>query len=114
MPDFMQRKRDKKQNSFADQARYFKELPNELSLKDKLDSTEKKSVDVANKIPSSTLSPITVATTATTPSTTISSSTTPIPMPTPTPSPISPTLPPPIPIQNLTFPSLELTVYPSP
>jgi hypothetical protein len=36
MPSIMQQKRNKKLNSFADQARYFKELPNEPLLTDKL------------------------------------------------------------------------------
>ncbi|MDR1925869.1 MAG: hypothetical protein LBQ66_15995 [Planctomycetaceae bacterium] len=35
MPVLLQRKKDKKKDSFADQTRYFRELPNEPSLKDK-------------------------------------------------------------------------------
>ncbi|MDR1483717.1 MAG: hypothetical protein LBT09_02720 [Planctomycetaceae bacterium] len=52
MPNFMQRNRYKKLNSFADQARYFKELPNEPSLKDKLpNKSEKPQIAIAENIP---------------------------------------------------------------
>jgi hypothetical protein len=94
MPFFMQRKRDRKLNSFADQARYFKELPNERLLKDKLpDKPEKPTVAVANNI----------------------SSTQPTPTPTPTPMPTPTPIPNPIPNPTQTpTQSLEPTTYPIP
>ncbi|MDR2170067.1 MAG: hypothetical protein LBP59_07995 [Planctomycetaceae bacterium] len=60
IPTLLQRKRDKKQKSFADQARYFKELPNEPLLKDKSpNKTETKPIAIANNISTTTTTPTT-------------------------------------------------------
>ncbi|MDR0392414.1 MAG: hypothetical protein LBH59_10940 [Planctomycetaceae bacterium] len=50
MPSIMQQKRNKKLYSFADQARYFKELPNEPLLTDKLPE-QSKTIKVADNTP---------------------------------------------------------------
>ncbi|MDR1053534.1 MAG: hypothetical protein LBL39_05110 [Planctomycetaceae bacterium] len=101
MPTFVQRKRDKKLNSFADQARYFKELPNEPLLKDKLpDKSEKKPVAIATNIPATTSTPtppsptpITTPLPPTTPEPTTPTSPIPTPSPDPFPQPIQPLTP---------------------
>ncbi|MDR1480172.1 MAG: hypothetical protein LBJ00_14645 [Planctomycetaceae bacterium] len=93
MPSIVQRKRDEKLNSFADQARYFKELPNEPSLKDKLPPrSERKQIAVASNIPTTSSSP-----------------------PPPPPPPPTPTTEPPPP-DIFPQPNLPLTptVYPNP